>query len=126
MLDQSEISFPAPESVRNFREFDDCFTAPIHGYDGAEHYYQSCSSRQFLGRIEKPVLIIQSIDDPFMSPQVLPEKDELSVAVTLELSRHGGHVGFWQSHLLKPQSWLEPRIHKFLVEESYGVPDLIW
>jgi len=118
LLAQSRFSFPFPGSMRNFREFDDCFTAPIHGYDGAEHYYQRCSSRQFLGRIEKPVLIIQSVDDPFMSARVLPEKDELSATVTLELSHHGGHVGFWQSNFLKPQSWLEPRIHRFMVEES--------
>ena len=119
LIEQCNISFPAPESMRNFREFDDCFTAPIHGFDGAQRYYQSCSSRQFLPYIEKPVLIIQSVDDPFMSPQVLPSEDELSASVTLELSSHGGHVGFWQSGVLKPNSWLEPRIHRYLIERGY-------
>lgn len=119
LLEQSSISFPAPESMRNFREFDDSFTAPIHGFDGARHYYQSCSSRQFLHRIEKPVLIIQSVDDPFMTPEVLPDKDELSTSVTFELSSHGGHVGFWQSGVLKPNSWLAPRMHHFLIEQGY-------
>ncbi|MFV2031064.1 MAG: hydrolase [Gammaproteobacteria bacterium] len=119
LLEQSSLSFPIPGSMRNFREFDDCFTAPIHGFDGAQHYYHSCSSRQFLAHIEKPVLIIQSFDDPFMSPEVLPSEDELSTAVTLELSSHGGHAGFYQSGALKPRSWLEPRVHRFLIEQQY-------
>ncbi|MCP4187875.1 MAG: alpha/beta fold hydrolase, partial [Gammaproteobacteria bacterium] len=32
--------FPDPASMSNFWQFDDNFTAPIHGFESAEHYYQ--------------------------------------------------------------------------------------
>ena len=110
--------FPDPSKMQNFRQFDDYFTAPIHGFDSAQDYYQRCSARQFLSGIDKPTLIIQSRDDPFMTADVLPEKHELSDSVTLELSAHGGHVGFIGGRLW-PQPWLENRIHRFLVEQQF-------
>ncbi len=98
----------------NFVEFDDTFTAPIHGFDSAKDYYQKSSSRQFLGTIKKPTLILHAQDDPFMTSEVIPEPNELSEHVTMELSPHGGHVGFVSRGILKPENWLEPRIHQWL------------
>jgi len=110
--------YPDPSNMRNFRQFDDAFTAPIHGYDSAQDYYHKCSARQFLNNIDKPTLIIQSHDDPFMNLEVLPEEKELSDSVTLELSAHGGHVGFIGGRLW-PEPWLEKRIHRFLIEQHF-------
>ena len=107
----------------NFHQFDDAFTAPIHGFDSADHYYQSCSSRQFLPGIDKPTLIIQSADDPFMTSEVLPREDELPNSVRLELSIHGGHVGFIGNSDLRPKLWLESRIHAFLNDQNFFDPD---
>ncbi len=104
------------KAIKNFVQFDDQFTAPIHGFENARHYYQSCSSRQFLKHIHKPTLIIHSKDDPFMTRAVIPENVELSNTTTLELSQHGGHVGFIAGGLLKPEFWLEQRIIRFLKE----------
>ena len=123
MLDSNERNFPDPASMRNFRQFDDYFTAPIHGFGSAEHYYQSCSSRQFLTHIEKPTLIIQSRDDPFMTAEVLPQPDELSDSVDLELSSHGGHVGFISENNLRPRPWLETRIHGYLNDQQFFHPN---
>lgn len=100
--------------VKNFVEFDDAFTAPIHGFHSAGDYYQKSSSRQFLGGINKPTLILHARDDPFMTPEVIPGPEELSEQVTLELSQHGGHVGFIERGFLRPQNWLEPRIYQWL------------
>lgn len=100
--------------VKNFIEFDDAFTAPLHGFDSAQDYYQKSSSRQFLGTIEKPTLILHAYDDPFMTPEVIPQSDELSEHVRLEISPHGGHVGFVEKGILKPENWLEPRIFQWL------------
>lgn len=100
--------------VKNFVAFDDAFTAPIHGFESAADYYQKCSSRQFLSGIRKPTLILHAEDDPFMTRDVIPGPEELSEQVTLELSRHGGHVGFIQRGIVNPQNWLEPRIHQWL------------
>ena len=103
-----------PESLKTFVEFDNTYTAPSHGFDDAQHYYQSCSSRQFLKDIEKPTLMIHSKDDPFMTQAVLPEENEISEKVTLELSDNGGHVGFIGGKLMKPEFWLEQRILDFI------------
>ncbi len=106
-----------PETLKTFVEFDDTYTAPTHGFKNARDYYSKCSARQFLKNIEKPTLIIHSRDDPFMTPLVIPEENELSDQVTLEISNHGGHVGFLSGHFLKPEYWLEPRIIEFLEQQ---------
>ncbi len=102
------------DSIKNFVQFDDRFTAPVHGFDDAMHYYRSCSSRQFLKHIQTPTLVIQARDDPFMTSAVLPEELEISDLVTVELSAHGGHVGFIGGGPVKPHHWLEPRILDFI------------
>jgi len=96
-----------------FWKFDDEYTAPIHGFKSAEDYYEKCSSRPILKDIKTPTLLIQAKDDPFMTPEVIPNKDELSEYVTLELSEHGGHVGFIEGSLFKPEYWLEKRIVEY-------------
>jgi predicted alpha/beta-fold hydrolase len=98
-----------------FWKFDDKVTAPIHGFKDARDYYARCSSRQFLKGIRIPTLVLQARDDPFMTPKVIPEETELSDSVKLELSAHGGHVGFICGGTPRsPDFWLEPRIIKFL------------
>ncbi len=102
-----------PELLKTFVEFDNTYTAPSHGFKDAHHYYQICSSRQFLKHINKPTLLLHSKDDPFMTEAVLPGESELSEQVMLELSTHGGHVGFIGGHFFKPRFWLEQRIINF-------------
>lgn len=78
----------------NFWKFDDALTAPLHGFEDVHHYYSKCSARQYLKDIKVPTHILYAIDDPFFTRDVLPTESELSSEVTLELSKHGGHVGF--------------------------------
>ncbi|MBT6434490.1 MAG: hydrolase [Deltaproteobacteria bacterium] len=100
--------------VKDLPTFDDRVTAPLHGFRGAEHYYETCSSRQFLKSIAKPTLILHSTDDPFMFPEVVPKEHELGESVTLELSSTGGHVGFVSGTVpWKPVYWLEGRITEY-------------
>lgn len=102
-------------NARTFAEFDDAVTAPLHGFSGKQDYYDRSSSMQFLHRIERPTLIINSLDDPFMTPAVIPDADALSDAVTLEVSDHGGHVGFIDGGTpLRPTFYLPDRIIEFL------------
>ena len=100
----------------SFRRFDDAVTAPLHGFAGVDDYYTRSSSKAFLSRIVCPTLILQALDDPFMTPAVLPDVAELSPAVCLELSRTGGHVGFVSGRLGRPEYWLERRIPAFLTQ----------
>ena len=112
---ESLLKFKRTEikNLKTFWQFDDTYTAPIHGFKSAQDYYTKSSSKQFLKDIRIPTLIIHSWDDPFMTPKVLPEKHELSDSITLEVSFKGGHVGFIGGNLFKPSYWLEDRIIAF-------------
>lgn len=113
MLDEAGFDTDV-DTLKNFYQFDEAFTAPLHGFENAQDYYDQSSSRQFLSGIRKPTLIIQSRDDPFMTPDVLPTEDEIPQTVDLELAQYGGHVGFIEGGLFRPRYWLEPRILEFL------------
>src|SRR5207237_1333550 len=52
--------------ARTFREFDDLFTAPLHGFRDAPHYWSSSSSGAWLGHIRVPTLVINARNDPFL------------------------------------------------------------
>lgn len=98
-----------------FWTFDENVTAPLNGFSSVHSYYRQASSRAYLHAIKKPTLIIHSLDDPFMTEDILPEPNELSHHITLELSAKGGHVGFISGNIPgKPVYWLEHRIPEFL------------
>jgi len=102
-------------AARNFAEFDDAVTAPLHGFDGMDDYYNKCSSAQFLKDIERPTLIINALDDPFMTPGVIPNRDMLSEHVSLEIAEAGGHVGFVEGGTpWRPEYYLPRRMISFL------------
>lgn len=103
------------DAMHTFHEFDDAITAPMHGFAGVDDYYTQSSSRQYLGGIRIPALLIHALDDPFMTPATLPQADELADNVILEVADHGGHVGFISGQYpWKPVYWLEPRIIDYL------------
>jgi hypothetical protein len=103
------------ESIRDFNQFDDQVTAPLCGFAGVFDYYSRASCRQDLARITTRTLILQARDDPFMFPTTIPMEHELGAGVTLEVSPHGGHVGFVAGALpWRPVYWLEERILAFL------------
>jgi predicted alpha/beta-fold hydrolase len=102
-------------ALRNFRQFDEAVTAPLHGFRDAEHYYTVASARQYLGAIAVDTLIVHARDDPFMTAAVIPHEQEISPTVQLEVYARGGHVGFvagtWP---WKARYWLEERIVRYL------------
>ncbi|QOP44777.1 hydrolase [Sulfurimonas paralvinellae] len=102
------------KKLKNFKLFDEAYTAKINGFESAEDYYKKSSAKQFLNKIETPTLIIHAKDDPFMTPEVIPTKQEVSPSVQLKILDHGGHVGFISGTLLRPKYWLEEEIIDFL------------
>jgi predicted alpha/beta-fold hydrolase len=101
--------------AKTFAEFDDAVTAPLHGFENMQDYYDRCSSGRFLKHIQRPTLIINALDDPFMTPAVIPAADQLSEHVTIELANAGGHVGFVAGGTpWRPRYYLPPRILGFL------------
>lgn len=111
-------------NARTFAEFDDAVTAPLHGFQGKQDYYDRCSSVHYLQSIETRTLIVNALDDPFMTPHVIPTADRLSANVTLEVAEHGGHVGFIDGGFpWKPSFYLPERLLKFL-EPSAAKPGM--
>jgi predicted alpha/beta-fold hydrolase len=119
-------------NARTFAEFDDAVTAPLHGFSGKDEYYDRCSSIGYLGDIQRPTLIINSLDDPFMTPDIIPDESQLSDCVTLEVSAHGGHVGFITGGTpWRPKYYLPERITDFLdsqitepMESGHALPGM--
>lgn len=91
------VSLDGYEEIRSFQEFDDRYTAPLHGFRDAEHYWAECSCIGYLDAIERPALLLTSLDDPFFSPSCYPTSiAEKHPDFRLEMTQTGGHVGFLQ------------------------------
>ncbi len=110
-------SLTSLEQIHTLFDFDDRITAPLHGFEDANDYYQKSSSRQYLKSIKVPTLILQAQDDPFVPQEAMPTLHELSEYVTLELTEHGGHVGFMEGTApWRIKDWLGARIMEQLTD----------
>ena len=109
------FDWPRTMAARTFAEFDDAVTAPLHGFSGKDEYYDRCSAIGYLGDIRIPTLIVNSLDDPFMTPAAIPAPSGLSDYVQLEVTTHGGHIGFIAGGTpWRPRYYLPERIIGFL------------
>ncbi|MEZ4797679.1 MAG: alpha/beta fold hydrolase [Flavobacteriaceae bacterium] len=82
-------------AIDTLRDFDNVYTSRAHGFKDASDYYKQCSSLQFLSNINVPTLIINALNDSFLSPECYPIKEAKSNGhLYLEMPTHGGHVGF--------------------------------
>ncbi|MCX7090447.1 MAG: hydrolase [Legionellales bacterium] len=98
-----------------FWTFDNDITAPLNGFDSVHSYYRESSCKSYLRHISTPTLVLHALDDPFMTSDVVPSLAELSPSISLELSQHGGHVGFISGTVPGyPKFWLDDRIAEFL------------
>lgn len=89
------ISTHALARVRTVIDFDNLYTGPLHGFLDAEDYYRRSNSLQFLDRIDRPSLLINAEDDPFLTRACFPEEQALENSnFFLYQPRFGGHVGF--------------------------------
>lgn len=83
------------KKVKTLKDFDDYYTAPIHGFKDATDYYKNCSSKYFLKEIKVPTLILNALNDPLLTRECLdPKLVEGLENVILETTNYGGHVGF--------------------------------
>jgi uncharacterized protein len=102
-------------AARDLYEFDDVYTAPLHGFSNTMDYWQRASAKPHLNRICIPALVLNARNDPFLPACHLPQARDVSSCVTLWQPEHGGHVGFssgrWPSHIrMLPErvtNWLQ-------------------
>jgi hypothetical protein len=81
--------------IGSLREFDHRITALYSGFSSAEDYYYRAAAARVVDRIAVPTLIVQALDDPFVTitPATLA-KIEANSHITLLQTEHGGHCAF--------------------------------
>jgi predicted alpha/beta-fold hydrolase len=102
--------------IWSIREFDERYTAPHHGFDGASDYYHRASAMRVVDRIAIPALIVTAEDDPFVPPQ--PFRDPRVTGnphITTVITAHGGHCGFVGEANGYDGYWAEKKVVDFLV-----------
>lgn len=101
-------------SAKTVYEIDDLYTAPIHGYLSADDYYKKCSCKQFIKNIQIPTLLINALDDQFLTPECYPfEEAKNNSNFNFVTPKYGGHLGFMTS-INDTILWHEKRIMEFL------------
>lgn len=92
-----EISVEQVDSIRTLNDFDEIYTSRAHGFKNAQDYYEQSSCLQFLPNIKIPSLIINALNDSFLTPECFPVKAaKNNPQLYLEMPKYGGHVGFIQ------------------------------
>jgi predicted alpha/beta-fold hydrolase len=99
-------------AARDLHDFDDIFTAPLHGFRDADDYWARASAKPHLARLRVPSLLVNARNDPFVPAASLPLARDAGASVTLWQPAHGGHAGFPQgrfpAHVLTlPQAVLD-------------------
>lgn len=104
--------------IASLHDFDDQYTAPRNGFDGARDYYRRCSAGPLLRRIDRPGLLVHSADDPFI-PLDTFRSFAFPARFDVEISRRGGHVGY-VSHGggTGGRCWLDERLAGWLARHS--------
>jgi predicted alpha/beta-fold hydrolase len=81
-------------AARTLRDFDDCYTGPLHGFSGVDDYWDRASAKPHLKAIRIPTLVLNARNDPIVPGWSLPSHGEAGAHVTLWQPVDGGHVGF--------------------------------
>lgn len=101
------------ENIHTVEEFDNLFTAPMFGYNTATEYYRNASSCNRLLSIRTPFLSINSLDDPIVGHESLPELEIKANPYTLMIeTTKGGHVAWFQNS--KGGRWYTDPLCRFL------------
>jgi uncharacterized protein len=81
-------------AARDLYQFDNLFTAPLHGFRDTDDYWARASAKPVLSDIRVPALALNALNDPFVPAASLPTPGQAGSHVTLWHTAQGGHVGF--------------------------------
>jgi hypothetical protein len=115
-------------ATRTLYEFDNVFTAPLHGFKNTADYWHKASAKPHLARLRLPSLLVNAQNDPFIPATSLPQPRTTGSHVTLWQPRHGGHVGFaqapWPGHVnALPEAvvgWMAQQSGLILKAQAHG------
>jgi predicted alpha/beta-fold hydrolase len=105
--------------VWSIRQFDDRYTAPNHGFEGASDYYHRASAMRVIERIARPALIVTAADDPFVPPEIFRAPAVVNNPhIRTLVTSHGGHCGFVADANGYDGYWAEQTVIEFLVAQA--------
>jgi hypothetical protein len=99
--------------ARDLYEFDNLFTAPVHGFRDTLDYWTRASAKPLLGNVRVPHLVLNARNDPFVPAESLPQAGQVSASVTLEQPMEGGHIGFAGGRFPGHLRFLPERLERF-------------
>ncbi len=107
------ISFKDFDRIKTFQDFDNRYTAPLHGFKDAQDFYVRASCQSHLSAIKVPALLVNATNDPFLTEPCYPrEMASVSAYIHLEIPKQGGHVGFSLPN--SETNWMEKRAFGFI------------
>lgn len=114
--------------IKTFSDFNEHIILPLYGFRTMEDYYNTVDARQYISKVEVPLLVVNARDDPLISEDSLPDPKEVGDApVQLIYHDKGGHCGFLKSakNSQTEGRWLPTELARFLdhVDEQLGVVD---
>ena len=127
LVESNMVRFPT-----RLVHWDDQFTAPCWGYRSALDYYRDASSAANLRDVHIPTLLVTAMDDPVV-PFAMYADHQLSNAIQIAATEHGGHLGFFGRRGEDPDGhWLDWRICQWSQSldssdsesKSSGMPEL--
>jgi predicted alpha/beta-fold hydrolase len=115
-----QLNVSRTRTIRTLQEFDDRYTAPIHGFRDAADYWMKSSAQQYLDRITVPTLLINACNDPFLTSECFPFAEAArNPCLFFEAPESGGHVGFIDL-VRGAEPWSERRVVEFLATSVLG------
>ena len=108
-----QIDIKDIDKIQTFGQFDERYTAPLHGFRNARHFYKTSTSDLHYSGIKIPSLIVNAQNDPILGEKCYPyEACKDHQYLFLETPRCGGHAGFrlrGQKH-----NWMDQRAYQFI------------
>jgi predicted alpha/beta-fold hydrolase len=105
------------DSIRTVYEFDDRYTARFFGFGTADNYYGTQSSKNFIGAIRVPTLLIQAKDDPIIPFESYRQPAfKTNPNLTLLAVENGGHLGFLSRG--PERFWLDPVVLHWIASHA--------
>jgi predicted alpha/beta-fold hydrolase len=101
------------QQARNLYEYDNTYTAPVHGFRDTDDYWTRASGKPWLRAVKVPHLVLNARNDPFVPAASLPSERDVSAYVHLEQPEHGGHIGFAGASVHNGPHFIAGRLYEF-------------
>ncbi len=109
----NELSISDIQRARTISDFDDAYTAPVHGFSDVKDYWNRASSSRVIDKIKIKTLLIHSKNDPIVPFLSLPHRIiSRNPFIESWFPESGGHASFlhssdptsfWVNHVFFPK-----------------------